>query len=274
MKVCPKCNSSYSDETLVYCLTDGEVLISDKSVVEPPEAETVIQQTAVTTKKAAGKASKADKKSAGVVQPGGSKWAGYIVTAAILVLIGVGGYWIVSKGRGGSPTDSYKGLYAAVKSKDTEAIKKWMSKKTLGFAEGVAAQQKQPIEEVFKNGFTGTTFAASLPPMRDERIKDDMGALEVWNSKDQRWEDLPFVKEEGGWKLAVGDLFAGTYESPGKGQAAKDAEEANKMTNNTIMAPNVNGNFNGFKPKVKNIPMPPPANGQSMKGNLAPRPPQ
>jgi hypothetical protein len=162
-----------------------------------------------------------------------------------------------------SPTESYKALYAAVKSKDTEAIKKWMSKSTLGFAESVSKQQNKPIEEVFANGFTGTTFAATLPEIRDERIKDNMGAIEVWNSKIQKWEDLPFIKEEDGWKLAIGDLFAGTYLKPEMGQAQKDAEEANKISNNVIQAPGgINANINTM-PKVngKN-PVPPPASNK------------
>ena len=59
-------------------------------------------------------------------------------------------------------------------------------KSTIGFAEGVSQQQKKPVEQIFENGFTATTFAAALPQMRDERIKENMGALEVWNSKDKR----------------------------------------------------------------------------------------
>jgi hypothetical protein len=170
-----------------------------------------------------------------------------------------------------TPTEAYKGLYAAVKSKDTEAIKKWMSKSTLGFAESVSKQQNKPIEQVFENGFTGTTFASSLPEIRDERVKDNMGAIEVWNSKIQKWEDLPFIKEEDGWKLAVGDLFAGTYVRPGIGQSQKDAEEANKMSNNIIQVPGgINGNLNTM-PKVngKNpVPMPPASNKPSQKQDL------
>lgn len=279
MKVCPKCNSSFTNDSLTICPDDGTDLIADDSVIDsaavPVSADTTTdaEVAAAAATKGTKDSTPEKKKGAAAAQADGSKWTGYIISAVILVLVGVGAYFVISKNRASSPTDTYKNLYAAVKSKNTDSIKKWMSKKTLGFAEGVAAQQKTPIDDVFKNGFTGTTFAASMPPMRDERIKDDMGALEVWNAKDQRWEDLPFVKEEDGWKLAVGDLFAGTYETPEKGQAAKDAEEANKLSNNMIMGANTNGNYNGFKPKIKNIPMPQmPANGQSMKGNVAPGP--
>ncbi|HEX8637269.1 MAG TPA: hypothetical protein VF692_04345, partial [Pyrinomonadaceae bacterium] len=43
------------------------------------------------------------------------------------------------------------------------------------------------------------------------------------------------------WKLAVGDLFAGTYQSPGKGLAQIQAEASNSMGNNMVTIPNING---------------------------------
>jgi hypothetical protein len=44
MKVCPKCNFSYSDETLNFCLTDGVFLLGEEHLTEPeswPEAATL-----------------------------------------------------------------------------------------------------------------------------------------------------------------------------------------------------------------------------------------
>src|SRR5262245_45704024 len=81
-----------------------------------------------------------------------------------------------------TPTEAYKRLFAAVKSKDTEAIKKEISKKTQEFAKIAAERQKASIEQVLANGFTETTFSEKLPEIRDERVKDNMGAIEVWNS--------------------------------------------------------------------------------------------
>jgi hypothetical protein len=151
----------------------------------------------------------------------------------------------------GSPTEAYKQLYAAVKAKDTERIKSVMSKKTHAFAEMVAARQNDPIEKVFENGFTATTFAESLPEIRDERVKDQFGAVEVYNSKDKRWEDLGFVYEDGAWKLAIGEMFGGTFQSPGKGRAIKEQEAANLMNQNSMVpyAP-ANGNANNANVKV------------------------
>lgn len=148
-------------------------------------------------------------------------------------------------GKAASPTEAYKMLFTAVKSKDTEKIKSMMSKGTVAFAEGVAGQQKKQVSEIYANGFTATTFAETLPEIRDERIKDNYGRVEVFNQKDNRWEDLPFINEDGGWKLAVGDIFAGTYQSPGKSQAQIQAEASNSSGNNMIP---YSGNFNGNFP--------------------------
>lgn len=146
----------------------------------------------------------------------------------------------------GSPTEAYKQLYAAVKSKDTEKIKAVMTKKTHEFAQMVAAKQNSPIEKVFENGFTATTFADSLPEIRDERVNGEFGAVEVWNAKDKLWEDLGFIYEDGSWKLAVGEMFGGTFKSPGPGRAFKEKEAANSLSNNMVNAlpSNANGNSN------------------------------
>jgi hypothetical protein len=133
-----------------------------------------------------------------------------------------------------NPTEAYKRLYTAVKAKDATAIKGAVSTKTHGLAEMLASKQKVAVDEVYKNGFTGTTFADTLPEIRDQRVKDNMGAVEVWNAKDKQWEDLPFIREESGWKLAVGDMMANSYRSPGKGRDAIEREAANVMAGNNI----------------------------------------
>lgn len=179
----------------------------------------------------------------------------------------------VEVGGAQTPTDAYTMLYNAVKAKQTAAIKKMMSQKTIGFAEGVAGQQKKPVEAVYENGFTATTFSPTMPQMRDERIKDDMGALEVWSEKDKKWEDLPFIKEDDGWKLAIGDIFAGSYKKPAKGQAQIEDEASN--TNKMI--PYGNANINSANPAGKpnpNIPLQKPLSKMPqnlMRPNPAPQ---
>lgn len=142
-----------------------------------------------------------------------------------------------------TPTEAYKRLYNAVKSKNTDSIKSQMTEKTIAFGKSAAAQYGKPEEKMFENGFTATTFSETMPAIRDERIADNMGAVEVWNSRESRWEDLPFVIENGVWKLAVGEAFGGSYKSPGKGRDLLDKEAANAINGNNlkaIPAPNMN----------------------------------
>ena len=144
-----------------------------------------------------------------------------------------------------SPTEAYKMLYAAVKAKDKAAIKGLMSKGSLGLAEMSAGQQKKSVDQILENGLVAPTLADKITEIREERIKDNFGAIEVYNEREKRWEDLPFVLEDGGWKLAVGDLFADTYKSPGKGKAQIEDEASNRgmpLPANTMKFPDANSN--------------------------------
>ena len=144
----------------------------------------------------------------------------------------------------GSPMEAYQNLYKAVKSKDTEAIKAAMTKATQGFVATAAKQNAKPESEVYANGLTATTMSDKMPEMRDERIKDNFAGVEVWNSRDKKWEDLPFAKEDGQWKLAIGELFANKFISPGPGRAKKEAEAANVANGNTMIRIDPKANSN------------------------------
>ena len=146
-----------------------------------------------------------------------------------------------------TPTEAYKRLFAAVKSKNTEAIKAEFSKNSIAAAQAQASRVNVPVEEVYKNGFTATTFSETLPEIRDQRINGDMGAIEVWNSQDSKWEDLPYIREETGWKLAVGEAFSGAWKRPGMGRAMRELNASNASTSNRSMVnamPKTNVNMN------------------------------
>lgn len=176
-----------------------------------------------------------------------------ILLSAALILLAVG---FACKGSigipGDTPSEAYKRLYVAVKSKNTEEIKKQLTKKTIELGVASAARYKNTVEKAYENGFTATTFSETLPTIRDERTNGDMGAVEVWNSKDSRWEDLPFIREDGAWKLAVGDVYNDTYKSPGLGRDQREKLAANAVAVSTpITAPNMNVGINSVTvPKI------------------------
>ena len=171
-----------------------------------------------------------------------SAWSNWRILGAILIVAAIVGavYWLYPRD---SPSAAYKRLYAAVKAKNTDAIKREMTQKSIDFGVMFSQRSGKTIEQAYENGFTATTFSPTLPEIRDERRKDNMGAVEVWNSKDKVWEDLPFIYEDGSWKLAVGDVFAGTYEKPSEGRAQREQEAANTAGNSQFQpqpAPNMN----------------------------------
>lgn len=170
----------------------------------------------------------------------------------------------VPAGKASSPTEAYKMLYTAVKAKKPADIKKMLSKNTITFAEGVSAQAKKSFDEQIRNGFTRTTFADEMPAIRDERINGNFGAVEVFNPQDSRWEDLPFILEDGGWKLAVGDVFRGTWKRPGVPRSVRESRNANASGgNNLVPYGNLNGNVNTDTVNtVPIVPKPMPGNAQ------------
>ena len=166
--------------------------------------------------------------------------------SGLLVLLGVafscgGKASLDYDAHGDTPAAAYKRLYAAVKSGNANAIRAEMTKKTVQFAGDTAKHMGKTEDEQISHGMTATTYSETLPEIRDERTKENMGAVEVWNSKESKWEDLPYMLEDGKWKLAFGDGYAGTWHSPGKGRAIIEQEAANALKPPPTVATNANG---------------------------------
>ena len=142
------------------------------------------------------------------------KLLGLALACAVMLAAACGG-----RAKGGdqsTPTLAYKALYEAVKKKDSEAIKKTLSKGTLEMMDTYAQMQKKTLNQVVENGITETTFAPKLPETRDEKIwADKVALLQVKNEKTGQWDPLPFVKEDGQWKLAIDTFFKGTMSPTG-----------------------------------------------------------
>jgi hypothetical protein len=130
---------------------------------------------------------------------------------------------------GDSPTESYKRLYAAVKAHELAAIKMQITKQTYEFEVSAAKRAGKSTDDLIAAGCTETTYAETLPTIRDERIKGNMGAIEVWNGKDRVWEDLPYMLEDGAWKLAVAETITGKYKSPGPGRDFVEKQASNAV---------------------------------------------
>jgi PBP1b-binding outer membrane lipoprotein LpoB len=98
-----------------------------------------------------------------------------------------------------SPTDTLKSFIQSSKQKDVEAIKKVMSKNSLTIAERSAQLQNTTVDELFKRD--NPALPTEIPEIRNEKIEGETATVEV---KDQTsgYETIPFVKEDGVWKIA------------------------------------------------------------------------
>ena len=176
-------------------------------------------------------------------------WIVFIFFAVVIAGILIVQYMLAPPpvGKAATPTEAYKQLWESVQANDIDKVKQVVSKATMDFAKGVAAQRKITVEEVLKNGMTRSTINEKLPALRDERVKGKFGAVEAFSKKDNKWEDVRFVMEDGGWKLAVGELWKGTYKSPGKSRTIRERENANAAGGGPKRMANVNTNV---KPKI------------------------
>lgn len=98
-----------------------------------------------------------------------------------------------------TPLETYKTYTKAIKKKDIETMKLLLSEATLKMDEDEAKAQNVPLDDIVKRE---TLFIESQKSVeyRDEKIDGDKATLQVKNSFGS-WEAVPFVREEGVWKI-------------------------------------------------------------------------
>ena len=99
------------------------------------------------------------------------------------------------------PADTLRALSEASNKKDVTAIKKYLSKDTLALLETGAREQNKTVDEALSED-DGGPFQ-TLPELGAENIEGDRATLEVRNVDTGEFEQLPFVKENGEWKVAI-----------------------------------------------------------------------
>jgi hypothetical protein len=141
---------------------------------------------------------------------------------------------------GSSPTNTLKAFYEGTQKKDAEAIKKTLSKGTLEMLEGFAKAQGKSLDESLKSGLASDNSSGKMPETRNEKIDGDKATLEVKNDKTGQWESVPFVKEEGNWKIAFDQMFRDAFKNMGNTNSNSDGA----ATGNSAGTPTGNANAN------------------------------
>jgi hypothetical protein len=98
-----------------------------------------------------------------------------------------------------TPIETFKTYTKAIKAKDVATMKLLLSDATMKMNEEEARARGIPVDEVVKNE---TLFAdhQKTVKMRNEKIEGDKATLEVENTFGT-WETVPFIKEDGVWKI-------------------------------------------------------------------------
>ncbi len=100
-----------------------------------------------------------------------------------------------------SPTATMGIFFEALKKKDNETIKKCLSKSSLVILEESAKDGKTTIDQIISEG--EDMSQKKTPAVRNEKIEGDSATLEVEDEKTKKWDTVPFVKEDGVWKIAL-----------------------------------------------------------------------
>ena len=102
-----------------------------------------------------------------------------------------------------TPTATFKAFYEASKKKDAAAMKKTLSKGTVDMFDKLAKAQNKTTDEMLKDIDKDDKTPEKIPETRNEKITGDTATLEVKNDKTDKWDTLPFVKENDEWKIAL-----------------------------------------------------------------------
>ncbi len=99
-----------------------------------------------------------------------------------------------------SPTAVMTAFIEALKKKDAETIKKNLSKSSVEKLEESAKAENTTIDKMLSDGEDLSN--EKMPEMKNEKIEGDTATLEVQDEKTKKWDSVPFVKEDGAWKIA------------------------------------------------------------------------
>lgn len=122
-----------------------------------------------------------------------------------------------------TPLETFKTYTKAIKAKDVKAMRVLLSSATLKLHEQEAKEQRTTVDEVMKRQ---TLFGENQTSVeyRNEKIDGEKATLEVKN-RSGIWETVPFVKEDGAWKIDMAGL---------RNQMIQYGEESNRQIDDLI----------------------------------------
>lgn len=137
--------------------------------------------------------------------------------------IALAGTTACNRAAGPSPTATMKAFFEMTRKKDVEGFKKTLSKGTLDMMDEAARAHEKTLDDVLKSGMDDpeTARSSATPEMRNEKINGETATLEVQNDKNKEWETMPFVRENGEWKIALDKAI---HDAEGKAAPSHDVK--------------------------------------------------
>jgi inorganic pyrophosphatase/exopolyphosphatase len=104
-----------------------------------------------------------------------------------------------------SPTQTLKDFVEASKKKDVAEMKKMLSKGSIELIQKTADMQKTTVDEILKKD--DESSMKQTPETGEEKVEGDKATVESKNPATGEYDKIPFVKEEGTWKIALDTLM-------------------------------------------------------------------
>lgn len=109
-----------------------------------------------------------------------------------------------SAATGMSPTEVFKAYFDAATKKDFGTAKQYLSKNTLDLMEAGAKQQGKTLDEAIKD--SPGPSQGDMPQLSNEQINGETATVDM--TAQGQTAKMPFVKENGGWKIAMDKFMA------------------------------------------------------------------
>ena len=131
-----------------------------------------------------------------------------------------------------TPSDALQRYFAASQTGDTATMKSLLSKGSLDLIGKSAQAQNTTTDEILRR--EASVKIEKAPETRSEIIESDTGSVEIKNETTGAFDmKMPFVKENGAWKLARDKFIEDALK--------KQNEEINKKLDNSRLS-NSNSN--------------------------------
>jgi hypothetical protein len=143
----------------------------------------------------------------------------------------------------GGPTEVLNTFVEASKTKDVETMKRALSKGTMSLIEQSAQKQNTSVDELLKN--EEGTLVRELPETRKEKIEGDVATLEVKNVETGEFDEIPFIKEGGTWRLALDEVVREINDEETSAPAVEDTSKSNTSKPGGDTQPNATTNKPG-----------------------------